>query len=606
MRCLARLASVVAAIVLFAPAFAHAANFPVTKQADTNDGICDADCSLREAVVAANASPGPDDISVPVGHYTLTIPGSAEQAAATGDLDLATDNVTITGAGAASTVIDAGGDTGIADRVFDVVTPTITATISNVTITGGRSPSDGGGVNSDGSAILDHDVISGNKTAGGGEGGGVVANGGTPTLVTIRDSVVTGNQASNGGGYSNNGGSFSASAVAGGLIERSTFSGNTATDTGGGVGGGVIEDGGGDLRIRDTTISGNRAEGTGPSFGGGFSANGGGPGSVAISNTTISGNTASGPDSFGGGYAEDGGGIVGLTNVTIADNSIEGTGTTPQHSGGDVVEAGNGTTTFKNSIVSAGTPTNCVVTIGTIVSAGNNLDSGTSCGFTGSGDQSGADPLLGPLADNGGPTQTRRLGNGSPAIDTGDNAACPAADQRGVARPQPAGGTCDKGAFERLPADVGVTMSAPPTRTRGQTITYALVVTNHGPSTAPSVTLTDALPAGLAGAAASSSAGSCAVAAQVSCNLGDLAGGATATVTIPATAAQAGTVTNTAAVGHGVLVDDPNGTNDSATAQTVVQNKPALVPLRGKTVLVRVVKGTVLVAVPVRRGRVAG
>ena len=65
------------------------------------------------------------------------------------------------------------------------------------------------------------------------------------------------------------------------------------------------------------------------------------------------------------------------------------------------------------------------------------------------GDQPNTDPLLGPLADNGGPTLTHALGVGSPAIDSADAGACPATDQRGVARPQGAG--CDVGSFEYVP-----------------------------------------------------------------------------------------------------------------------------------------------------------
>ena len=60
-----------------------------------------------------------------------------------------------------------------------------------------------------------------------------------------------------------------------------------------------------------------------------------------------------------------------------------------------------------------------------------------------------ADPLLGPLQNNGGPTDTQALGAGSPAIDAGDPATCSATDQRGVARPQRA--RCDIGAFEYVP-----------------------------------------------------------------------------------------------------------------------------------------------------------
>lgn len=62
------------------------------------------------------------------------------------------------------------------------------------------------------------------------------------------------------------------------------------------------------------------------------------------------------------------------------------------------------------------------------------------------GDRAGTNPLLGPLAGNGGPTQTMALQAGSPAIDGGDGAGCPATDQRGV--PRPGGAACDVGAFE--------------------------------------------------------------------------------------------------------------------------------------------------------------
>lgn len=67
-------------------------------------------------------------------------------------------------------------------------------------------------------------------------------------------------------------------------------------------------------------------------------------------------------------------------------------------------------------------------------------------GFTQPSDRSGVHARLAPLADNGGPTLTHALLANSPAIDAGDNAACPASDQRGLARPQ--GAACDIGAYE--------------------------------------------------------------------------------------------------------------------------------------------------------------
>lgn len=70
----------------------------MTKTEDTDDGGCDDDCSLREAVIAANADPGLTCIVVPAGVYTLSIAGVGEDAAETGDLDV-TDDLIILGAG---------------------------------------------------------------------------------------------------------------------------------------------------------------------------------------------------------------------------------------------------------------------------------------------------------------------------------------------------------------------------------------------------------------------------------------------------------------------------------------------------------------------------
>ena len=72
-----------------------------------------------------------------------------------------------------------------------------------------------------------------------------------------------------------------------------------------------------------------------------------------------------------------------------------------------------------------------------------------------------ADPLLGPLADNGGPTKTRALLSGSSAINAGTGAGAPATDQRGAPRPYPSGGSFDIGAYERGPEilTVGITGS---------------------------------------------------------------------------------------------------------------------------------------------------
>src|SRR5207237_9453115 len=86
-----------------------------------------------------------------------------------------------------------------------------------------------------------------------------------------------------------------------------------------------------------------------------------------------------------------------------------------------------------------------------VISLGHNLssDNSSSASFNTVGDLLGKDPRLGPLADNGGRTLTHALLSGSPAIDAGDNAGAPAADQRGVSRPRAM--ACDIGAYEFVP-----------------------------------------------------------------------------------------------------------------------------------------------------------
>ena len=106
-----------------------------------------------------------------------------------------------------------------------------------------------------------------------------------------------------------------------------------------------------------------------------------------------------------------------------------------------------------------------------IGSGGYNVENDTTCGFTSGTDRQNADPLLEPLAFNGGPTRTHAIPLGSPAVDTGDP-QCPFADQRGFSRPLGRG--CDSGAFEAVDQTVPETRidSAPPAPSTDHTPTF--------------------------------------------------------------------------------------------------------------------------------------
>jgi hypothetical protein len=262
-----------------------------------------------------------------------------------------------------------------------------TATISGLTIAGGNATSGAGILNDHGTLTITHSTISGNGTAST-SGGGILNDGSTTAAsLTILNSTLSGNTASTGGAVSNQG---SGGGTATATITNTTISGNTAT----GVGGGLLNGG---TTPTDAVLT--------------------------LTNSTITNNHAD-HDNAG---AETGGGLSTITStaVTLRNTIVAGNYT------------GSGTTTA-DDISGTVDATSAFNLIGTGGAGG--LTNGTNSNQVGV-----ANPGLGPLANNGGPTFTHALLTGSPALDAGDNTGVvippflntsPSTDQRGTSFPR--------------------------------------------------------------------------------------------------------------------------------------------------------------------------
>ena len=274
---------------------AQGASLDVTKTDDTNDGVCDSDCSLREAISTGVAG---DTIDVPAGIYTLTL---GAQIAINKDL-------TLTGVGSGDTIIQAAAAPGVADfRVFNITGSNID--ISSVTIRyGDLSLANGGGIrNASGTLTLTDTTIS-NNTAG--IFGGGISNAGGTLLLT--NSVVSDNASFNyGGGIINlSGGTLT--------LTNSTVSGNSA----GGAGGGIYNESSG-LTLIDSTISSNMASGFYTAGGGIYNAFD----TLIVRNSVITDNKAIGTEGDGGGIASVGvSSVLILTDSTVSNNTANDDG----------------------------------------------------------------------------------------------------------------------------------------------------------------------------------------------------------------------------------------------------------------------------------------
>ena len=423
---------------------AHAAVFIVNSLAD--DG---SDGTLRKEIQDANNTPGADTITFAGAALTGTIelnPGQLE----------ITESLTITGPGSSALTVDANG----ANRVFYVFPAAEilqSVTITGLKITGGDGDGDNGGglYSADTNLTLADVVITGNLNSA---GGGVSFD--APGSFSISDSVVSGNTADGNGG-----GGLSLSSGGGAVtIARTVISGNTAE----GGGGGLYLDprGGAAVLVVDSTISGNSSG----DVGGGLYI-GEVEASVTIERTTISGNTAE--DDGGGMTFEYFEGAVHIIDSTISGNSSGGDGGgLYTHGVGDdgelVVE--HSTIVNNNAYYEGGgvyVDNGTMLLIDTIVAdnaagyGGPDLSGEFDAQFSLIEDTSdatinnlggnitGVAPILGPLADNGGLTQTHLPSPASPALNAGDPAFVPppTVDQRG--RPRVAAGRIDIGAVER-------------------------------------------------------------------------------------------------------------------------------------------------------------
>ena len=370
----------------------------VTNTGDTGAG------SLRAAITAANANgTGLDDIL-----FDNTIFNTPSTINLLSALPGITSSVTIIGPGA--NLLTVRRPDSVADfRIFGVAGGGLNVSISGLTISGGKASGVGGGILSDSNLTLTACAIINNAASDG--GGGVYVGG---AVGTFTDCTFSGNTSGTGGGavrLIGATGAFSSCAFTGNT-SANYFSAVSFTNSGG--------------TMTNCTISGNTTTGTGFGSIGIFATSG--VRTLAVTSCTIANNTST---SNGGVYVESTGAgttaAAAIRNTIVANNGINTGGTIAAGSFGGITSQGfNLTSDLTN--VSLNHPTDII----------------------------NANPLLGPLANNGGATQTRALLPGSPAVDKGSSFGV-TTDQRGIPRPiddagvnnATGGDGADIGAYER-------------------------------------------------------------------------------------------------------------------------------------------------------------
>jgi CSLREA domain-containing protein len=462
----------------------------VNSTADTSNPS-DSYLSLREAIAIVNSPTLPSGLSAEIlGQISGDLhEGGADSilfdpSAVSAPIVLGGTQLELSLPGNTAAVTIDGGDTGVtvdgndASRVLQVDAG-VQASFAHLTITHGRVTGfgidgAGGGISNSGTLTLTDSTLSANSASSTSNGGGIV-NAGT---LTVSHSTFSSNSALYGGGIYNSGlgstltvshstlGSNSAS-YGGGIfngstltVSHSTLGSNSASQ----IGGGIYNNFGSTLTVSSSTLSTNSA-----GAGGGIGNNGG---TLTVTSSTFSANSANGD---GGGIANISGGLM-VTNSTLSANSAgRGGGIYIFGFPGEVV-------VLQNTLVAGNRSTNGGPDIN------GPVDSSSSYNLVGIGDSSLSgisngvdhnqigtpaspiDPLLAPLGDYGGPTQTMPLLAGSPALNAGDPALLGSADQRGVIRT----GGVNIGAFQASASAIVVT--APNTATAGAPFDISMAV----------------------------------------------------------------------------------------------------------------------------------
>jgi uncharacterized repeat protein (TIGR01451 family) len=440
-------------------------------------------------------------------------------------------------------------------------------TISHSELDGNSNDSDSGGAmyaDRTGAIAIESTEFYGN-TAGSSDGGAIYTD---AADISVSESSFYANHAGEGGALYLEG--TEAAAVQ--SITGSTFSENAATDSEGGA---IYMDKGA-LEVSGSTFTTNKAsdEGGAIYYSSGdpmslvndtFDSNDAGYeggalyldesasiGQIELLNDTIARNTAY----FGGGIYDPQYATY-IQNTIVADNSAS-RGNGSGGGGGDCY----GGRESENALVA---------------DAGGNIDSDGTC--FGERSDPGVEPLLGPLSNNGGPTKTDALRQGSPAIGLGVESQydCPATDQRNVTRNR--GVHCDAGAYQVEPADISVAVEGPSTANVGEPITYTLVVKDYGPAPATGVAVTDTLPAGTTyfsseiledESGSGESENACSGTTTVTCSLGTVKESEGQVIRIVAIPQGAGAIEDTAHVS--AQEQDLENENNSSTEATTVSS----------------------------------